>query len=106
MCVIYELPTSWAREGEKDKKLIDVGSFADVLALIEVDAHPANFTGVGALENRSHLRELGINVLELKPPVDSFVDRQWGYATSNYFAADWDLGRPFGHTCPQPRPIW
>lgn len=97
MCVIYELPTSWAREGEKDGKLIDVGSFKDVLSLVDVDSHPANFTGVGALEYRAHLQELGVNVLELNPPADSFVDRQWGYATSNYFAADWDLGKPFDH---------
>ena len=97
MCVIYELPTSWAREGEKEGKLVDVGSFQDVLSLVEADAHPANFAGVEALEDRSHLQELGINVLELNPPADSFVDRQWGYATSNYFAADWDLGKPFDH---------
>ncbi len=97
MAVIYELPTSWAREGEKGGKLVDVGSFQDVLSLVERDAPPANFAGIEALEHRSHLQELGINVLELNPPADSFVDRQWGYATSNYFAADWDLGKPFGH---------
>src|SRR5438105_3964837 len=31
---------------------------------------------------------------------DSFVDREWGYATSNYFAADFDLGFPKGHASP------
>ncbi len=31
------------------------------------------------------------------PPADSWVDRQWGYATSNYLAADYDLGTPFGN---------
>lgn len=97
-CVIYELPTSWSREGEKGGKLIDVGSFRDVLSLVETTASPANFTGVAALEHRAHLQELGINALELNPPADSWVDRQWGYATSNYFSADWDLGRPFGNT--------
>jgi len=98
MCVIYELPTSWSREGEQGGKLVDVGSFRDVLALIHVDARPVNFSGIDALEGRAHLQELGINVLELNPPADSWVDRQWGYATSNYFAADWDLGKPFGNT--------
>jgi 1,4-alpha-glucan branching enzyme len=97
-CVIYEIPTSWSREGEKGGKLVDVGTFQDVLALVEVSATPANFRGVAALEGRAHLQELGVNVLELNPPADSFVDRQWGYATSNYLAADWDLGRPAGNT--------
>jgi 1,4-alpha-glucan branching enzyme len=46
------------------------------------------------------LRELGVNGLELLPPADSFVTREWGYATSNYFAADYDLGFPDGHTSP------
>ncbi|SHO46782.1 alpha-amylase family glycosyl hydrolase [Desulfopila aestuarii] len=97
-CVIYELPTSWSREGEQGGKLIDVGSFRDVLSLIQVEARPVNFSGIAALENRAHLQELGINALELNPPADSWVDRQWGYATSNYFAPDWDLGKPFGNT--------
>ena len=44
--------------------------------------------------------DLGINALELLPPADSFVDREWGYATSNYFAADFDLGFPRGHVSP------
>ena len=48
-------------------------------------------------ENRAYLQELGINALELLPPADSFVDREWGYATSSYFAADYDLGFPKGH---------
>ena len=34
------------------------------------------------------------------PPADSFVNREWGYATSNYFAADFDLGFPRGHASP------
>ncbi|MGA1876329.1 MAG: alpha-amylase family glycosyl hydrolase [bacterium] len=98
--VIYELPTSWSRSGEMNGKEVDVGSFRDVLALVDVNALPANFTGVRALEGRAHLVELGINALELLPPADSWVDRQWGYATSNYLAADYDLGSPHGNSWP------
>src|SRR5207248_8068066 len=47
---------------------------------------------------RAHLKELGINCLELLPIADSFADRSWGYATSNYFAPDFDLGRPDGNS--------
>jgi pullulanase len=96
--VIYELPTSWSRTGEQDGKEIDVGSFRDVLALVDADALPANFAGMGVLEGRAHLQELGVNALELLPPADSWVDRQWGYATSNYLAADYDLGSPAGNS--------
>lgn len=96
--VIYELPTSWSRMGERDGREIDVGSFLDVLALVDAAAAPVNFSGIAALEGRAHLVELGVNALELLPPADSWVDRQWGYATSNYFAADYDLGSPFGHS--------
>src|SRR6185436_6311167 len=39
--------------------------------------------------------DLGVNALELLPPADTFLDRRsWGYGTSNYFAPDFDLGRP------------
>jgi pullulanase len=48
----------------------------------------------------SHLLELGINALELLPVTDSFVDREWGYAPSNYFAPDHDLGLPVDNTTP------
>ena len=36
------------------------------------------------------------------PPADSFVDREWGYATSNYFAPDYDLGLPDHNASPTP----
>lgn len=99
--VIYELPTSWARAGLNNNVEVDVGSFQDVISLIKTEADPANFSGIEALEQgHAHLRELGINALELLPPADSFVDRQWGYATSNYFAPDYDLGFPKGNLSP------
>ena len=45
-------------------------------------------------------QELGINALELLPVADSFVEREWGYATSNYLAPDYDLGFPVGNASP------
>jgi pullulanase len=101
--VIYELPTSWARINVHGDPQIGVGTFCDVLALIRADAEAANFAGTGALRaGRSHLEELGITALELLPVMDSFVEREWGYATSNYFAPDYDLGFPAGNSSPTP----
>ena len=95
--IIYELPTRWARQNIEGGTEIDVGTFRDVIALVEPTARPANFTDIRALEQgHAHISELGANALELLPPADSFLDREWGYATSNYFAADFDLGRPEG----------
>ena len=99
--VIYELPTSWASTNAQGDPQIGVGTFRDVRALVDIAAPAANFSGIPALSpGRSHLEELGINALELLPIADSFVDREWGYATSNYFAPDYDLGFPEGHASP------
>ncbi|WP_426120820.1 alpha-amylase family glycosyl hydrolase [Kocuria sp. LHG3120] len=101
--VIYELPTSWTRTNLHGDPQVGVGTFQDVAALIDPKSDPANFVGVAALEaGRSHLGALGVNALELLPPADSFVDREWGYATSNYFAPDFDLGFPSANTSPTP----
>lgn len=99
--VIYELPTSWARTNIQQDPEIGVGTFRDVLALVDEQAEPANFADLPALQpGRSHLAELGVNALELLPIADSFVNREWGYATSNYFAPDYDLGFPDGNSSP------
>ncbi len=103
--VIYELPTRWTSlesiEELENQPQLGVGSFRDVRALVDPDYEGVNFRGTEVLaEGRSYLEELGINALELLPPADSFVDREWGYATSNYFAADFDLGFPEGHCSP------
>src|SRR5262245_63138327 len=99
--VIYELPTAWSRINVQGDPQIGVGTFRDVRALVETEAEAMNFAGVTALRaGRSHLGELGVNALELLPPADSFVDREWGYATSNYFAPDFDLGFPDGNSSP------
>lgn len=99
--VIYELPTSWAQTGAQGDPQIGVGTFRDVMSLVDKSAEAANFAGPPALAfGRSHVEELGINALELLPLADSFVNREWGYATSNYFAPDYDLGFPRGHSSP------
>ncbi|MCA6114879.1 hypothetical protein J6524_08080 [Bradyrhizobium sp. WSM 1738] len=99
--VIYELPTRWSRIETTGTVSIAGGTFRDALALIERAAEPINFAGVAALAaGQAHLEDLGVNALELLPPADSFVNREWGYATSNYFAADFDLGLPRGHASP------
>jgi 1,4-alpha-glucan branching enzyme len=99
--VIYELPTSWTSTNVQGDPQIGVGTFRDVLALVSAGAETTNFRGMAALQpGRSHLQELGITALELLPLADSFVDREWGYATSNYFAPDHDLGFPKGHSSP------
>ena len=101
--VIYELPTSWTKVNPGGDPQLGVGSFRDVLALVEAAAPAHNFADTPALRvGRSHLDELGVNALELLPPADSFVDREWGYATSNYFAPDHDLGFPLGAAAPAP----
>jgi pullulanase len=99
--VIYELPTAWTRTNVHGDPQIGVGTFRDVMALVEPAVEAANFSAVPALRpGRSHLLELGVNALELLPLADSFVDREWGYATSNYFAPDHDLGFPAGNSSP------
>lgn len=99
--VIYELPTSWTSTNAQGDPQIGVGTFRDVLALVRTEARTANFGDLPALQSgRSHLQELGVNALELLPVTDSFVDREWGYAPSNYFAPDHDLGFPKGRVSP------
>lgn len=98
--VIYELPTAWTRLGSTGEVGVGVGAFRDVLALVDVAAPGANFAGAPAVGGRSHLEELGVNALELLPAADSFVEREWGYATSNYLAPDYDLGFPSGNASP------
>lgn len=99
--VIYELPTAWSKINVSGDPQIGVGTFRDVLALVDPEAEPANFAGILALRRgHSHLQQLGVNALELLPVADSFVEREWGYATSNYLAPDYDLGFPSGNSSP------
>ncbi|GCE31605.1 hypothetical protein KDA_70890 [Dictyobacter alpinus] len=91
--VIYELPASWSRTRKEGGVEVAAGTFRDVLALVDPAAIPFSFFGLAILqEGRAHLRDLGVTALELLPSADSFVKGGWGYATTNYFTADHDLG--------------
>jgi pullulanase len=99
--VIYELPTRWSDKLSDDPVDVAVGTFQDVRALVEAGETGANFEGMEVLRSGdAYLKDLGINALELLPPADSFVSREWGYATSNYLAADYDLGFPESNASP------
>ena len=92
--VIYELPTRWTQINSVGGVEEGNGTFRDIVALLVPEAIAPTFTTVRALNNRAHLVELGVNALELLPPEDSDDNLNWGYGTSNYFSADFDLGRP------------
>jgi len=98
--VIYEIPSSWTRGATESGTERDVGTFRDVLALLEADEPGANFRGMPEVASRAHLLELGVNAVELLPPADSPFNREWGYGTGHYLAADWDLGFPVGFAAP------
>ena len=99
MLVIYELPTAWSQPASPGDLGIGVGTFLDVLALVDPQATGANFDDLAVTAaGRSYLTALGINALELLPPADSFYKREWGYDTSHYLAPDAELGFPDGYT--------
>jgi pullulanase len=98
--VIYELPTRWVRPGAEGKKVIGIGTFRDVVALLKTEEVPPSFPELTTLKSRAHLVELGVNAVELLPPADSDDKLQWGYGTANYFAADFDLGCPDSQASP------
>ncbi len=98
--VIYELPTRWSRIGSSGETIVGTGTFRDVVSLLVTAETAPTFPSVRALKNRAHLAELGVNALELLPPEDSDDNLNWGYGTNNYFAADFDLGRPEGQIIP------
>ncbi len=93
--VIYEMPTAWANTPEPGDLDIGVGTFRDVLSLIDINATGANFDNLDVTQaGKTYLLDLGINALELLPPADSFYKRDWGYDTSHYLAPDSELGFP------------
>jgi pullulanase len=99
--VYYKLPARWARTSDEGGVEVGVGTFRDVRALVDETVDGANFRGVEALQpGRAYLKDLGVSTLELTPVADSWVVRDWGYATSNYFAPDHDLGFARGHSSP------
>jgi pullulanase len=93
--VIYEMPTAWSRISEPDDLDIGVGTFADVLALIDPDVAGTNFDDIAVTQpGQQYLVDLGINAIELLPPADSFFKRDWGYDTTHFLAPDAELGFP------------
>jgi pullulanase len=91
--VIYELPPRWAQTD--GNRLTGVGTFRDVQALVDSTVGAVNFDGIRLLQiGHQYLADLGVNALELLPVADTRDDRQWGYATANYAAPDYDLGFP------------
>ncbi len=101
--VIYELPTAWTRIGSAGERDIGVGSFRDVISLIDKDREGANFADLEVTQSgRSYLTEIGVNAIELLPPADSFYYRQWGYGTTNFFAPDFELGLAGDYSWPTP----
>ncbi len=102
--VIYELPTRWTRITSRDGLEIGNGTFEDTLALIVPEVLAPTFPTVAAFNNRAHLLELGVNALELLPPADSDQTDRWGYGTSNFFAADYELGFPAATAGMNPQP--
>jgi hypothetical protein len=99
--VIYELPTAWARARGGDEFERAVGTFRDARALIESGFEGANFSELTVMRlDPPYLAQLGVNAVELLPPADSIYAREWGYGTSHYLAADYELGYPEGNLSP------
>ena len=98
--IIYELPIRWTRIRSTNQIEEGNGTFRDVLALLVLEEIAPTFPMLHALNNSAHLLELGVNALELLPPEDSDDKFKWGYGTANYFAADFDLGRPDSQVAP------
>ncbi|MGK7928267.1 MAG: alpha-amylase family glycosyl hydrolase [Spirulina sp.] len=100
--VIYELPTRWTKKAGEAMEM-GTGTFRDAVALLDKEAIPPDFPHVTALKSGiAHLRELGVNALELLPPADSEDIWEWGYGTANFLAADFHLGCPEGQHNPTP----
>jgi pullulanase/glycogen debranching enzyme len=93
--VIYEMPTAWSRISEPDDLDIGVGTYRDVLSLIDANVAGANFDDLSVTQvGQQYLVDLGINAIELLPPADSFFKREWGYDTSHFLAPDAEFGFP------------
>lgn len=90
--VIYELPTSWAKYKTVGGVQVEAGTFADVLALFDVDTPGDRFSSITQVSKNAILADLGVNALELLPAADAKPVDQWGYATAHYFSPDYDLG--------------
>jgi pullulanase len=99
--VIYELPMAWGRTSGSDEFERAVGTFRDARALVEPKSEGANFPELSVLRlPTAYLVQLGVNAVEMLPPADSILSREWGYGTSHYLAPDYELGYPEGNLSP------
>jgi pullulanase len=93
--IVYELPAAWTRQPRGGGSERGVGTFRDVIAMLDKNAQAPNFDQLEAAQRgHAHIAELGVNAIELLPPADSFFEREWGYGTSHMFAPDYELGHP------------
>ncbi|MEJ1962424.1 MAG: alpha amylase [Gammaproteobacteria bacterium] len=102
--VIYELPTAWAHSGAADGLNVGVGTFRDIIALIDATASGASFSELEVSRfGRAYLSaELGVNALQLPPVADGACHRAGDHATSHFFAPDFELGFPTTYSWPAP----
>jgi 1,4-alpha-glucan branching enzyme len=99
--VIYELATAWSRSAGGNEFERAVGTFRDAHALVEPGFEGANFSELKVTKlDPPYLVQLGVNAVEILPPADSIYAREWGYGTSHYLAADYELGYPEGNLSP------
>jgi hypothetical protein len=99
--VIYELPTAWSRSSGSNEFERAVGTFRDARALVEQKFEGANFSELSVTNLETpYLELLGVNAIEMLPPADSILAREWGYGTTHYLAADYELGYPEGNLSP------
>jgi pullulanase len=80
--VIYELPVSWAKPKDIGSVETDKGTFADVLALFDVNEAGNRFKDIPAIAHEAMLSDLGINALELLPTADAKPTDGWGMSCS------------------------
>lgn len=65
-----------------------IGSFT-----ADADSVPGTFEK--ALENLAHLKELGVNAVQIMPVAEFAGDRSWGYNPSHIFAVESTYGGPY-----------
>jgi 1,4-alpha-glucan branching enzyme len=99
--VIYEDNFDWQDEAGNDTPFtlppwnelviyeMHIGTFND--NDVE-DAHPGTFPE--AIERLDYLQSLGVNVIEIMPPMEFAGDRSWGYNPAHIFAVESIYGGP------------
>jgi len=76
--VIYELPTAWSRSSGSDEFERAVGTFRDTRALVDPGFDGANFSELTVTRlNPPYLVQLGVKAIEMLPPADSVLAREW-----------------------------